>query len=67
MQMVVKELLAAAQIPFSCEKWHLNRLMTLIRVCSEKNTPSKKMNRRDILSQNKALNAARRKASGSKG
>lgn len=57
----------AQQIPMECAKWHFNHLMTLIRVCSEKNAPQKKMSRRDILSQNKALNAARRKASGSKG
>lgn len=57
----------AQNIPLECEKWHFNHLMTLIRVCSEKNAPQKKMSRRDILSQNKALNAARRKASGSKG
>ena len=57
----------AQNIPLECEKWHFNHLMTLIRVCSEKNAPQKKMSRRDIYSQNKALNAARRKASGSKG
>lgn len=57
-------------IPPEYDKWHFNRLMTLIRVCSEKNAQStngKKMNKRSILNQNKALNAARRKASGSKG
>ena len=54
-------------IPFECQKWHLNRLFTLIRVCSIKNAPSKKMKKRDILSSNHALNLARRNAMGSMG
>lgn len=57
----------AQNIPLECAKWHFNHLMTLIRVCSEKNTPQKKMSKRDIYSQNRALNAARRRATGSKG
>lgn len=57
----------ALQIPVEFEKWHLNRLITLIRVCEIKNTPPKKMSKRDIMSRNAALNAARRKQLGSKG
>lgn len=52
----------AQNIPTEYEKWHLNRLLTLIRVCSIKNDPKqKKMSKAAIARQNRALNAARRK------
>lgn len=54
-------------IPIECQKWHINRLLTLIRVFNVKQTPPKKMSRREIMSRNAQLNAARRKKLNSKG
>lgn len=54
-------------IPFECQKWHFNRLLTLIRICNIKNQPPKKMNKKDIMSRNAALNAARKKQLNTKG
>lgn len=57
----------ANNIPVEFEKWHIKRLLTLIRVCSVKNAPPKKMSRNQILRQNAELNAARRKQLHTKG
>lgn len=54
-------------IPLECQKWHLNRLITLIRVCNIKNQPAKKMSKKDIISRNAQLNAMRRQQLGTKG
>lgn len=55
------------EIPMECQKWHLNRLLTLIRVCDEKNQPSKKKSRKDVMAENRALNQMRRARSGTRG
>ena len=70
-QFVTSELIyywmVAAQIPFECERWHLNRLMVLIRICGEKSKPPKKMSKRENARSRSALNAQRRAAMHSNG
>jgi hypothetical protein len=57
----------ALNIPIKFEKWHLNRLLTQIRVCNIKNQPPKKMSRAEIMARNAELNAKRKQQFNSKG
>lgn len=71
-QVVTSELvyywMIAQNIPTEYEKWHINRLLTLIRICSIKNDPNpKKMSKSAVAKQNRAINAARRARYGTKG
>lgn len=57
----------ALNIPVEFQKWHLNKLLTLIRVCNIKNSPPKRRSKREIMRRNAALNAVRRNRLNSKG
>lgn len=57
----------AFNIPFECQKWHLNRLLALINVCNIMNKPPKKMGKSDIYKSNKYLNDLRRQSLGTPG
>lgn len=72
-ELVTSELIyywmTAVNVPFECEKWHLNRLLTLIRICEIKNDPKsqKKMSANEIRKDYDKLNEARRRALHTKG
>lgn len=59
--------MVAFQIPFECQKWHLNRLLTLIRICSIESGPQKKMSKSELMKRNAALNAQRKARLGTRG
>lgn len=64
---VIYSLMISYGIPIECQKWHLNRLLTLIRVCEIKNSKPTKMSKAEIMRRNAAINAQRRKKYNSRG
>lgn len=57
----------ALNIPFECQTWHLNRLITLIKVCNEKSQPPKKMSRAEAGRMQREMNERRLRESGTNG
>ena len=54
-------------IPKECENWHLNRLITLLKVFNAETAPQKSMSKTEILERNHKLNMQRRAMLNSKG
>ena len=59
--------MVAFNIPFECERWHLNRLFALVKICNIKNSKPKKMSRHEMAQRNRELNAKRKAELGTTG
>ena len=57
----------ANNIPMECQKWHLNRLLTMIRVCDAKRGPKTKMTKQQTAAYYAEQNALRRAKYNSRG
>lgn len=58
---IIYHWIVSFNIPFECQKWHLNKLLAFIKVCCIKNTPPKKMTQAEIMRRNREINEARKK------
>ena len=70
-QIVTAEVLYARMfannIPMECQKWHLNRLLTLIRVCDTAHSPPAKADKKQLAARYAEQNALRRAQLNTKG
>lgn len=64
---VIYEWMIALNIPFECQKWHINHLITLIKVRSIKSQPARKKNSQETASYYASLNESRRKKYNTRG
>lgn len=59
--------MVAFNIPFECERWHLNRLFSLIQICNVKNAKPEKTSKAATAQRYREINEKRRKELGTKG
>ena len=59
--------MVSLNIPFEAQYWHLNKLMTLVKVCNQKNAPEKKLGPKALAERNRELNAQRKAQLGTRG
>lgn len=64
---IIYHWMIAYKIPFECQKWHLNRLLTLINVCSIKSKPPKKMSKSQMRARYRDINSQRKQKLNTKG
>ena len=57
---VIYALMVELGIPFECQKWHINRLLTLIKVLKEREQPPQKIPHKELMSKYSSLNKQRR-------
>lgn len=55
------------EIPFECQKWHINRLLTLIKVLQERQKTPSKRSPKETLSHYSSLNKQRKALMGTRG
>lgn len=66
---IIYAMMAMAQVPFTCEEWHINNLLMVLQIIGIESDPKgkKKQPINEVYKSNTALNEARRKQYGTKG
>ena len=64
---IIYHWMVSFNIPFECQKWHLNKLLAFIKVCCNKNLPPRKMSQAEVMKQYSELNEIRKKQLNTKG
>lgn len=64
---LIYALMVEAGIPFECDTWNLNRLINVLTIVQQRQSPKKKKSKRTILEEQRELNEQRRKRFHTKG